>query len=84
MALRHCALGGRYIVLQAGCHFLIFAVVLLAGLAQTGVWLFIEPLFMLVWQAGACSHDGLTYQTLLPCTLGCHSFGCLQAQLIRY
>ena len=46
----------------------------------------IAEAFMLVWRAGACSHDGLTYQALLPCSLGCRAFQVLaacNAQLIR-
>ena len=73
-----------------------FTVAPLAVLAQTRVWRSfpIKPsavspwmagVFMLVWRAGACSHDGLTYQTLLPSSLVATApqFGCLQAQLMR-
>ena len=35
--------------------------------------------FMLVWRAGACSHDGLTYQALLPCSKGRHGTPVLAA-----
>ena len=28
---------------------------------------------MLVWRAGACSHDGLAFQTVLHGSLGCHA-----------
>ena len=49
-----------------------------ASYCALGLW------FMLVWRAGACSHDGLTYQALLPCSLGCHGAPVLAAmQFIR-
>ena len=81
--------------LQAAC--LMSAVVPLAALDQACVWqyqsivpLIVSPLvtevFMLVWRAGACSHDDLTHQALLPCSLGCHGAPVLaacNAQLIR-
>ena len=61
--------------LRAAC--LMSAVVPLAALDQARVWRHqsiapstlsrrVAEVFMLVWRAGACSHDGLTYQ---PCCL---------------
>ena len=52
----------------------------------SGALSWMAGVFMLVWRAGACSHDGLTYQTLLPSSLGCHGTPVLvacNAQLIR-
>ena len=72
--------------LRAAC--LMSAVVPLAALDQARVWRYqsIVPSTvytpggcMLLWRAGACSHDGLTYQALLPCSKGCHGTPVLAA-----
>ena len=63
--------------LRAAC--LMSAIVPFAALDQARVWrylsivpstvsLWVAGVFMLVRRAEACSHDGLTYQALLPCS----------------
>ena len=51
----------------------------MASDGQLAVSPWMADVFMLVWRAGACPHDGLTYQSLLPCSKGLPrhpSFGC--------